>query len=656
MENVVLPSEDPVVTVDNVSPLAGYVSTEITITGTEFGMMAEAVTVYLGETKLEIVSCEENKIVARVPEGATAGKISVDVFGQRVYTEFLFDVLGEPGITSVNPVYGFVGDEITFIGHDLGVAKSSYNILFEGTEKTAEISGTPENEKFIVKVPEKAKNGKIKLVIAGKDVSVPLTKGFTVLQHAKVTGLTSTEGYAGGNIEINGTNLSPTLLEENVELNPIKVVLSKGETKYTLKNADNEITNEKIVAKLPDDIAAGTYIVSVSTSFEDVSSVDLTYTVKAKPEFTDISANQAHVGTVIDITCSNIDGVEADNVEVMFGGTESEVVSVSGNVIKVKVPQLEAGNYNLKLTINGAEIDLGENNQFTVLETPQITSVNIEGLLNNGTTALVAAGTELAIEGKGFGTNSEGVTLKIGEQSATITSIDGTEIKFTVPDNWGEGKISITFSGIEAPVVYEAVTFRLLTNGTDITEYVLRNYKQPFSGIDKFNGQEWNTLIEWQRNNVLSNAGIGCLQYPAINGNKDNRDSNGVIALHKWGSKNIKNGKLYQITKLPAGKFKVTVSDVASGISNGYVRCVFAVFSGNTDSQIMEYGDNAEYPEISGNMLGKVKLAPDVTGEVNFNFTVSGEKMNDVIFSFISWCHETVWVTCNSIKVEYVVE
>ena len=199
---------------------------------------------------------------------------------------------------------------------------------------------------------------------------------------------------------------------------------------------------------------------------------------------------------------------------------------------------------------------------------------------------------------------------------------------------------------------FDKVTLKKMNTNDDITEYVLKNYKQPFSGVDGFKNQEWDTLKEWQRNNVLSDAGIGCLQYPEIEGG---RDQNGAIALHKWGYKNIKNGKLYQITKLPAGKFKVTVSGVGSGINSGYVSCVFAVFSGSTESKIFEYGDSADYPEISGNMLGKVKLAPDVQDtEVDFEFSLSEEKMNDVIFSFISWCNNTVWVSCSSVKIEYI--
>lgn len=84
---VVLNGEDPVVTVENVTPLVGYVGAEFTITGTEFGMMKDAVEIRVGDNPVEVVSCEDNSIVAKIVEGTTSGKVSVDVFGQTVNTD-----------------------------------------------------------------------------------------------------------------------------------------------------------------------------------------------------------------------------------------------------------------------------------------------------------------------------------------------------------------------------------------------------------------------------------------------------------------------------------------------------------------------------------------------------------------------------------------
>ena len=118
-EVIRMQNQDPVVTVTSVSDAVGYVGNEFTIYGTNFGIIANDVEVFVGNTKLQLISCEDEELTVRVPEGTTAGRISVVVYGQRVDTQLMYDVLGVPGIRTVIPSYGFVGDEINFICKDL---------------------------------------------------------------------------------------------------------------------------------------------------------------------------------------------------------------------------------------------------------------------------------------------------------------------------------------------------------------------------------------------------------------------------------------------------------------------------------------------------------------------------------------------------------
>ena len=94
--------------------------------------------------------------MVRVPEGATLGNISVVVYGQKVDTRLEYDAY-EMGVRDISPVYGFVGDEITFTGHDLGVSSAYYTILFAGQTETALLMNEPGDETFTVKVPTGAK-------------------------------------------------------------------------------------------------------------------------------------------------------------------------------------------------------------------------------------------------------------------------------------------------------------------------------------------------------------------------------------------------------------------------------------------------------------------------------------------------------------------
>lgn len=592
---VILNGEDPVVTVENVTPLVGYAGAEFTITGTEFGMMKDAIEVRVGDNPVEVVSCEDNSIVAKIVEGTTSGKVSVDVFGQTVNTDFVFDVLGQPGITGISSVYGFPEDEIVFTGHDLGISKSAYKVLFTGTEESAEFVGNAENEKFTVKVPENAQSGKIEVEISGIQVNVPLTNGFTVLKHATVSGLVASEGYSGGIISVKGTELKPTLLEE-VEVQPMKVLLVQGDKTISAEVDGTQTTNELVVAKLPEDIQPGDYVVMVSTSFEEVATdAPLAFKVKEKPVVKSLSASEAYNGDELVFNCEHIDGVTAENVEVLFGEIKADDVFVAGNQITVKVPSLlEAGKYSIALKINGADIALGGSAEFTVLPTPKITAIDVKNFLHNETVALVKTGDELVITGENFGTEANGVTVQIGGQTAIISSITNSEIKFTVPQGFSEGKISMTFTGIDVPIEYTGINFKSLSPNDDISEYVLKNYKAPFipDGDDMQRGGEWMKPLDWVVENGATDVMTGFAVQLTPKGDKT---AGKVLALQTdWGfPKKMTDGKVYQKVALVPGRYKLSGAVTQT------------VISGNAYLAVAGGGDFA----VTTNAIGSTALA-----------------------------------------------
>lgn len=645
---VVLNGEDPVVTVENVTPLVGYVGAEFTITGTEFGMMKDAVEIRVGDNPVEVVSCEDNSIVAKIVEGTTSGKVSVDVFGQTVNTDFVFDVLGQPGITGISSVYGFSGDEIVFTGHDLGISKSAYKVLFTGTEESAEFVGNTENEKFTVKVPENAQSGKINVEISGIQVNVPLTNGFTVLKHATVSGLVAGEGYPGGVISVKGSELKPALLED-VEVQPMKVLLVQGDKTISAEVDGTQTTNELVVAKLPEDIQPGDYVVTVSTSFEEVATdAPLAFKVKEKPVVTSLSANSAHNGDELIFSCEHIDGVTAENVEVLFGETKAEVISVAGNQITVKVPsQLEAGNCTITLKINGADIALGSSAEFTVLPTPKITAVDVQKFLHNETMALVKTEDELVITGENFGTEKDDVTVQIGGKTATVSSITNSEIKFTVPQGFSEGRISVTFADIDVPIEYTGMNFKSLSPNDDISEYVLKNYKAPFipDGDDMQRSGEWMKPLNWIVENGATDvmAGFAVQLTP-----KGDKTAGKVLALQtEWGFPDSKtNGKVYQKVTLVPGKYKlsgVVTHTVISGVA-------YLAVAGGGDFAVTT--DAIESTALASEAV-PVSVAENVTETVEVEFEVTEAK--DYSIGFVATLNaEKKYVKFQSFTLSYL--
>ncbi len=222
---------DPVATVTKIDPVEGYVGNEFTVSGSDFGIITEDVKVFIGSQEAVVVSCADDAILAKVPESATNGKITVEVFGQRVETDLVYRVLGKPGVSVVKPSYGFPGASIVFEGQEFVSSKTLYTLTFGTSTDKAEIVGTPTDTEFTAKVPETAVSGVMALIMAEQTIDLA-SYPFTVLKHATLDIPKEDEpvpsGFAGSKFAITGTNLVQELLDKSVEgLEPLKVTFLK---------------------------------------------------------------------------------------------------------------------------------------------------------------------------------------------------------------------------------------------------------------------------------------------------------------------------------------------------------------------------------------------------------------------------------------------
>lgn len=642
---------NPVASVTNINPVEGYVGDPFTITGTNFGIRTEHVKVYIGSQEAEIVSCEDKSIVAKVPESATNGNISVEVYKQKVETELGYRVLGKPGVSSVTPSYGFPGAEIVFKGQEFALSDALYMLQF-GSEDKAKIVEITNDKEFTAVVPESAVSGIISFAI-GTQVIDMTSYPFTVLQHATLDvpkeGEPIPSGFAGSKFAITGTNLVQELLDKSVEgLEPLKVTFSKagGEPVEAAIDTDN-LTDKSIPLTVPASLEAGDYTITVITPFETIGT-QLKYTVLPMPTVTGISTKAGYINAEVTIIGQNF-GTKAENIQVFFGETVCDKVTLNdkGNIV-VNVPKGVSSEapVKIKLIIQGKEIEMGESGTFEVWETPEITSVETPYIYPNGT--LVKAGQEITFTGKGFGTDKNSVTVTFEGISVpvTVNEITTTAITVTVPQGFNGGKVTMVFEGIAQPV--ESDVLQPLPMDGDITSYVLKNSVQPFQGYG-FEGasREWDRegLHDWEKTNIKNAGG---LQYP---GDKNERDPNGCIALHQWGQKNNQNGKMWQKTKLPKGTYRFDLGGIALGVSSGYVNAVFVICEGTTDNAIPIYV-NGTWVEKQSGVKGEIPMQRDHKSEDSVEVTLEND--TELVVGFVVWANNTVWATFNSITVHLV--
>lgn len=549
-EIVNLKYENRTVSVSSISPVAGYIGEELKINGKQFGVSPELMKVFIGEDQTEILSCTEEQLIVKVPEGATTGKIILDLMGSTYVSELTYEVLGKPSVTNISPIMGFPDDEITITGDNFGSTLSAVKLAFTGTKEMAQVVSC-ENTKIVVKVPAKATTGPIDLTISKQHVNTPLSGesgNFTVLQHASFTGISAEIGYRGAKVTLKGEGFIGT------EEKPLKVYFGDAEAEVVSS------TDKEIVIIVPQEATDGDNGVMVETTYELIEAVHV-FNVLPSPKITNVSSSQEYIGAEITITGENFPE-EVENVKVLFGGGEATIVSVSPTELVVKVAAPEGGVYGeVDLTVSMSEVTF-YTGKFTVKETPYIISVASESLLND---KLVRVGDEITVTGRGLTSDA---VVTIGGIEVEPIFINDTEFKATIPNGFTGGAVVMNYEEISIPITSEDELV-LLTEGMDITEFVWKNYKQPFMP----GGTTWKGLSSpsgWSCNDLFKDRGMVL--------------TNGITYLQcqsGWDENKKNNGKLYQVKTLPKGKYKIVLDVAEVFFNNGRFTINFLVTKGN---------------------------------------------------------------------------
>lgn len=310
------------------------------------------------------------------------------------------------------------------------------------------------------------------------------------------------------------------------------------------------------------------------------------------PKVEKISPDFGYVKSQLLITGTDF-GDQIEPVKVFFGGVEAEnVLMCKNNRIVVEVPE-NAVSGTVSLQIWTKTIDnIGT---YTVLPTPEIKSVTT---LNSLGTNVARVGEEVFIKGSGFGTDPSVVSVSFNGTNAQFTLKDDENITAIAPEGYASGSVSVTINGLE--IVGDAI-LNPDAKG-DVTIFYLKNYKLPFSQIEFLPGQAgsgneagWFAIPQgWIVNDAAKSM---------VNRNGDASVGKlggmvkGDLGMQAgWGgsgtSTSITNGKMYQNTTLPAGKYKLEVTFSGGNVAGDNVFVV--VCKGNDIPNVENINNNAD--------------------------------------------------------------
>ncbi len=181
----------PVPAISTINPTMGYVRSEVTISGKNFGSTRGSSYVKFGTKKVTAyVSWSSTKIKVKVPDGVS-GEVPVKVYTLAGGSNSkVFSV--KPKINAISPISGSIGSYVTISGRGYGSLRGTSYVTF-GSKRVSTYSSWTDT-KLKVKVPSGIPKGKTTTKVTtsggekpqsnnGKDVSHGITTEDAIAEH-----------------------------------------------------------------------------------------------------------------------------------------------------------------------------------------------------------------------------------------------------------------------------------------------------------------------------------------------------------------------------------------------------------------------------------------------------------------------------------------
>lgn len=201
-----------------IKPLKGGEGTKVTITGEGFSLDNLANQVMFNGKAATVISSGSTQLVVTAPEGVATGPVTVTINGQQTVGSN-FTVIPVPVITSVAPLSGPAGADVTIKGDYFSTFTDEVKITFNGIPAT--VSSTTDKQ-IVVKVPAGAGTGKINLVVNDQPTEGPEFKE----QNLGIALLTPDNGMDGDVVTIKGIGFSTTPADNKVFFNGLPATVT----------------------------------------------------------------------------------------------------------------------------------------------------------------------------------------------------------------------------------------------------------------------------------------------------------------------------------------------------------------------------------------------------------------------------------------------
>ena len=419
--NGVISNQDQLFTLPNplivgVVPTNGPIGTVVQISGSGFGA-SQGTSTFQFKTSASTVnatvtSWTDTSITATVPATAVSGLVAVVVGGIPSSNNVQFTI-PTPRVSSVTPVTGVSGTQITVSGSGFQAAKGSSTLAINGSTAT---TTSWSDSQIVATVPSSATTGPVSVTVN----AIPSNQDILFTRpNPIITSVSPSSGQVNTQIAVNGFGFGATQGTSTLQIQGVTASVTSW-------------SNTQIVATVP--LAAITGYVRVTVA--GVTSPDGVYFTIPGPQITSVVPSSGAPGIPVTINGSGFRSTQTvgqNTSSVKFNGFGAPITSWSDTQIVATLP---ASATTGPVIVAGVPGTSNANFVFTTAN-PIVTSLSP----SSG-----PAGTQVSINGSGFGATT-GIA-NFSTVAAAIVSWSDTQIVATVPTTVRSGGVSVTTSSI----------------------------------------------------------------------------------------------------------------------------------------------------------------------------------------------------------------